>query len=365
VRLSARNRSKPVAPRQVAAARERDDAALVARKTGVYREAQRRLPNVLLVTASNSDYRLLLLNWECAASRLDLQWLLIAMDQRLIEERAGDALPLPGRQTVPSAGSAGAHQFRSRAFNAISCTKLTVVRHLLHKYGVDVVFSDPDNVFVRDPFAESLGGLIQQRLDYVYADNEQVRLPRTANCLRGRFSEGNTGFYFASARKREGMLGLFDDALRRCQSQPQLDDQAHFWAAVPALSTTVSRRSTGAFRRLQHCDYGRGVLGFQATANDTLALCCLDPATHVPGTAVRYALHEIVTYHANYVAGGARNKITKLRDHVHGGWLLGTANECPPAATPLGALGMASGALYAAGALVEGIARLATSSLRL
>merc|ERR1719229_532662 len=88
---------------------------------------------------------------------------------------------------------------------------MMVVLQLLNLTGLDVVFSDADNVFHHDPFgqATSLGGLIRSgKYDYVYQAELRARPKRSDYKSPG--DGGNTGFFYASGRRKPaGIQGLF------------------------------------------------------------------------------------------------------------------------------------------------------------
>ena len=55
------------------------------RHAGLYKDKSYapELKNVLLLTASNSGYLEMLTNWECFATRLGLDWMVMAMNKEL------------------------------------------------------------------------------------------------------------------------------------------------------------------------------------------------------------------------------------------------------------------------------------------
>ena len=275
--------------------------------------------NVVLVTAANYAYREVLENWECAAASLGLQWVVVAMDQEMYEHLGAERAVLTGRTQV-----SGTQTFRKGGFNVMSCSKLAAVGTFL-KEGADVVFMDPDNVFVKDPFrpGEELGGLMLQGIDYVYSTNLPVQLwwPDPARpssrglmqCSAGSMEiEGNTGLYFIRAKTSRGedpnlpgsglsTRSLFRAAVSECSRQPDSDDQTVFWQVLK----NVKQRS--------HCTKQYSLDGTVKVTvpRQRITTCCLDPRSYASGMLETNP--SLLTYHANFVTGLAP-KIKKLRE---------------------------------------------------
>ena len=282
--------------------------------------------NTILVTAANFAYRDMLANWECAASSLGLQWVVVALDQELFDF-------LGPERAVMTTGEelSGTQHFETGGFNVISCNKLHAVRNFLAA-GADVVFSDPDNVFLKDPFrpGEELGLMIRQGIDYVYTANLPARFMWPSNgmvaqhfgdpaakahgwttgerglmiCATGDIEdEGNTGLHYMRALAEQG-IPLFDKAIARCGTHPEKDDQTNFWVELHQIKTS-------------HCTktyQSNGLVQLDIPNKPGyMSACCLDPRTYIAGGRVAKSDPSVVAYHANWVTGKPK-KILKLKN---------------------------------------------------
>ena len=303
--------------------------------TGLYAEAGRARPefaNVALVTSANWAYRGMLGNWECWAMRHGLRWNVMALDRKM-HLALGDRSFLP--PSVRQSELSGEYTFRSLEFNKVSCAKVEGVLSLLKK-NISVVFSDPDNLLLQDPFrvGEELGDLIANgQSDYIYTINSG-RHERNATkraCPRGTngswAGEGNTGFYFAKATP--GIIRLFKAVLDMCRSNPEIDDQTNFWDAFALMIK-------GADHKTAHCDRNLEstptTVSYPArTAQNTLRWCCLSKQSYATGTtytdAADFALDRVIAYHANFVTG-IKGKLTKMKNLPIKGIPLGGLGGC-------------------------------------
>jgi hypothetical protein len=313
-----------------AAATPRQQAAFSLRdRRGLYAEPQpawaAAFDNVVLVTASNWAYRDMLANWECAAASLGLQWIVIALDQRIFDHLGPERAILTSQQQI-----SGVQSVLTDGFNVLTCNKLWAVRELLLN-GADVVFSDPDNVFVKDPFrpGEELGGMMRRGFDYVYSANihssllwpsdvmamRQYSNPalskrgwrgadrRLMLCSTGDMEEeGNTGLHYIRAAAK-GTISLFETALDGCNKHPELDDQTNFWVALHAMNTSHCTK--------KYMEDGSVDVSVKQSHRH-ITVCCLDPRTYVAGGRVVRDNPSIVAYHANWISGKAP-KIKKLK----------------------------------------------------
>lgn len=180
----------------------------------------------------------------------------------------------------------GVFKFRERSFNAISCNKLAVVLDIMGKCDVDIVFSDVDNIFLKDPFQHDIGHLIKMKsYDYIYSPNRRAKDPRSGGCLSDGFSEnseGNTGFYYLS-RSSKLMKESMKNAIETCE-QPgnSKDDQALFWEEMKSQEYIANQTSKPWF----HCNSANGydsrpnsaAVNNRPPENDEpdVKLCCLD-----------------------------------------------------------------------------------------
>lgn len=276
------------------------------------------LEDTLLLVSSNAGQGDFLDNWRHYADRLKLKYGIVAMDNELYSLLGVDRTVLAGNVMTTSAS-----RFRTPDFNAISCNKLSIVLDIMESCDVSVVFSDVDNVFIRDPFQHDLGDLIKMNsYNYIYTrdgpgDGEK-------DVMAGHFGSPNTGFHYVS-RDSAVMRDVLKSTVDRCSAPDnmieRLDDQALFWQEMKArfdmgrVSPRHCKANDGyneppSFPRLNEGD------------PPPLNLCCLDPVYYRNGaTSTDFmseeALQEIidkkmvVTYHANY-AGNKGRKQEKL-----------------------------------------------------
>jgi len=289
---------------------------------GVYNIQTRgnaHLSKTILVTASNYAYRYVLENWEHFAGNFGYKWLVVAMDDDLFKHVG--ALKSVKINTPQQSHYRAESQYRSPGFNSISIQKLVFVRDLL-QVGYNVIFCDPDNIFLRDVFRTDtdLMRMIQSnRIDYVYSVNTMSTDAKTLDSCQNKAEwEGNTGFYYVSC-KNDKSITLFSDAIRASVKSPSLDDQVIFWNEL--------RRMNGT----QHCHKTRRNDTLMVVADDAVqkqgetkkfTYCCMDPRKIVTGKDVKND-KNVEAYHANF-AIGIEAKIRKLRQNVYGGgWTMG------------------------------------------
>jgi hypothetical protein len=133
-----------------------------------------------------------------------------------------------------------------------------MVKNILIDCGVSVVFSDADNVFLKDPFQHDLGHMFRmsspspqhRRYDYIYQQNNGFTdKPRTHGCMtEGKVvTVGNTGFHYL--RSSDTMITLLEEVLVRCDimANDTLDDQYHFWR--------VMGKAINKDRTWEHCPH--------------------------------------------------------------------------------------------------------------
>lgn len=310
-----------------------DFESVIMSKTGVYAAPILRyeaLARVIVVTAANDAFFGMLQNWEALAAKFGYKWLVVALD-RDIYHRLGPAQSVPsfvasgdGASVWPIASHAdivvGENRYGTRGFNAISAHKIKSVLGLLRR-GLDVVFCDPDNVILLDifrPDSELMQLIGSQQFDYLYSVDRPGRPTLTVPereqlldaCATRAEREGNTGFYYASA-KSAALAQVFEHTIQMSNTNKGLDDQTSFWMALRAWPSK------------QHCNKKHNKNHTEKAPQSTGALsyCCLDPRKFVTGRDVS-ARSDVETFHANWVIG-LRAKIEILRKHVRGGaWVL-------------------------------------------
>ena len=218
----------------------------VQKATGIFRDKVEAVgfENTVLLTAANFDYFDMLQNWEFLASEQQLQWAVLAMDDRIFQE-LGEERAVP---TQVGYAVDGAQSFRQPGFNKLSCNKMRHVLHIMETCQVDVVFSDCDNIFLQNPFRHEFGKMIlSEQFEYIYQPNDSVppQAPRNQSCLKeGKIvREGNTGFYFMSHRN-EFMKQVIRDTLNACEDPKNaIDDQDIILESI-ALKTPKRQRES-------------------------------------------------------------------------------------------------------------------------
>jgi len=290
--------------------------------------------DVVLVTAANFAYLDILRNWQCAVKRLGLKYVVIAMDKEIYD--------LLGPETAVMMSGAQVSGVRQA-----SCGKIASVHKLL-KAGVDVLFSDPDNVLLQDPFrpGAEVGDFIRGgRIDYVYQANlgdsnhfwhaqwvsAYQAVQRLTRCEQQAEEEGNTGFYYARASSKV-LKAVFRSTMDRCVAQPTISDQTHFWNALndkTIESKHCKKREVGGPWFLGLDSKLQVTPASLVSGDTTLSYCCMDPRVYVTGRDVRSSTN-IEVFHANF-ATRKSDAIRKLRDYVRGGawWGDGSGSDLP------------------------------------
>ena len=163
--------------------------AVIEQARGIYKQDHNNprstFDRVVLLTAANYGYYDILQNWEYLARAQGFQWAVLALDDRLYKE-IGSTRAVPN--TSPEyAVRDGTVEWGTPGFTTVSCNKLRSVLRIMEDCDVDVVFSDCDNVFFRNPVDHDLGRMIQMgQYDYIYQVNE----PLTSE--NGSFGAGST-----------------------------------------------------------------------------------------------------------------------------------------------------------------------------
>mmetsp|Transcript_11369 Transcript_11369/g.27240 ORF Transcript_11369/g.27240 Transcript_11369/m.27240 type:complete len:432 (-) Transcript_11369:1052-2347(-) len=295
---------------------------IVRKKVGVFNEETSRSPfkddfeDTILLVASNYAYYNLLQNWEYLANELDLKWMVLALDERLYKELGPDRAVPPD----PSFAVSGAYGWREGQFQTLSCNKMRMAYEIATNCKVNVVFTDADNIFFKNPFEHDLGRLIRsKRYDYLYQTNYPVDEPREDWCMQGKpRREANTGFYYIS-HDNGVYKRVIESTLERCQDpNNEIDDQTLFWEEFWKVKKDVEGYYGGPSKgSFHHC-------GFEEYENPELVeneikssfdWCCLDPYYYPTGNndvEKGPSNRDPVTYHANY-AKGYRKKILKLK----------------------------------------------------
>lgn len=277
---------------------------------GIYDAEGERQPfvNTVLVTAVNHAWYDFYQNWAYFARRAGLKWVTVALDSEVYKKVGAERSILSDRHgyILPQDS-----QYREKNYNVIVCDKLRQVIRLAYHGRVDVIFSDSDNVFIRDPFttSSSLGYMIRLHLyDYIYQHNGSPATVGNSNP-----TDGNTGFYYVTTRRSpEAMKALFVSTLEKCTIHPELDDQTLFWQTMDELRTGKLHqtwRTSSLKSRPEPFQNALFCPGEVPSSLSTLAYCPLKPQDHPVGAHKN--LTSMYTFHANYMIGKLR-KVDRL-----------------------------------------------------
>lgn len=290
--------------------------ALVSEKKGIYSDESKRtgFEDTVLMTASNHQFLTFYDNWKLLADDHGLQHVVISLDQETHDKNGPDSsILLPSSHQVESAG-----YFRSDSYNTVVCNKIRMVLEILDSCNVNIIFSDADNAFIKDPFQHDLGAMIKSnKIDYIYQSNDGwTESPREHQCTtNGEDYFGNTGFHFM--KPTQHMKDLLQVTLDDCDAEEnKLDDQTLLWAR---LGTALRNGTT--WERCPSYDMVNGT-SFEAVEDDAskARICCLDP--HYYPTGQREAddegKKELVSLHANFPPVTKEGKIDKLKSFSNG-----------------------------------------------
>lgn len=329
--------------RQIQAVRE---AAILA--SGIYKDDTRPLQatssplslnQTVVVTACNSGYLPLLLNFDCYAKRLGIKYMVFALDislHGLIQDR------YPHISSVLYSSkkiSGAASNFRSRQFNLVTNRKEEAVLCLL-TLGYDAVFIDVDIAMIQDPIPK----LLIPTYDYVHSVN--IRCSRNLNEFdySNRQHEGNTGLYFVRSNKRS--ISVWRQALQAARQQPGLDDQTIFWNTIRNMDSPQFFFTKQCLQRnaSSTSDLKKEIIawkGHDRPMSEMWLACPLDSCSFSAGALhgrhgysemmniARVTNRTIYSVHANFVTSGFKKKLALER---HGFWILlnnpGSKQEC-------------------------------------
>jgi hypothetical protein len=269
--------------------------------------------DVVLLVSSNYAFYNMLQNWEYLAQELNIKWAVLALDDDLYDELGPERAIAPGNFSV-----SGRLGFRKGGFGKLTCNKMRMVQSIAQNCDVDIVFTDVDNIFFKNPFEHDLGRLIESQVyEYIYQSNYPPTHGKagTDRCLHGNpRNEGNTGFYFFN-RKSELLNEIFQNTLRRCEEpENKLDDQELFWKELWKINKSSP---DGTFH---HCDHSEHIdpssvdlkrkkkkrkkkqRRRNVSQHAAFNYCCLDPYFYPTGKhdSIGPINQDPITYHANW-----------------------------------------------------------------
>ena len=300
---------------------ERRVLEVVKKRAGVYKDkgSHQEFAEVVLITAANYAYFSIYNNWRCNAEKHGLDWAVIANDEKAFEELGPDQGMLAIGEKV-----SGMNGWGSAKLDSVGRNKMFMVLTIMRISGFGVVFTDADNMFRGDPFAQGvhLGDLIRSgKYDYIYQE-ELSKAPDKGHVVPG--DGGNTGFFYATPRNNKKMISLFADVVAEVDRQREDAfrrygerlgaDQPIFWQVMQKLRSTKSKAGPGGFKCVRLCKHNPTC---KADSDDTMNYCSMDPFLHPTGWEEPPS--SLVTYHANYAAN--EEKIGKLKKaRVWGAW---------------------------------------------
>ena len=123
------------------------------------------LDKTVVMTGCNYGFLNHLLNFKCFADRLNMKFLVVALDRKTHDfirlNTTMDSIYMQYADVTEEAT-----EFRSQQFNLITARKKEAVHDVL-ELGYDILFSDTDVAMVRDPFPY----LLWDNVDYVHSLN--------------------------------------------------------------------------------------------------------------------------------------------------------------------------------------------------
>eukprot|EP00931_Biecheleriopsis_adriatica_P090926 TRINITY_DN6482_c0_g1_i4.p1 TRINITY_DN6482_c0_g1~~TRINITY_DN6482_c0_g1_i4.p1 ORF type:complete len:674 (-),score=149.64 TRINITY_DN6482_c0_g1_i4:88-2109(-) len=291
---------------------ERHLLQVVQKRKGLYvdKSAHPVFSDVILLTGANYAYFKVYNNWRCNAEKHGLDWAVIANDDQAQANLESDrALPVLGEKV------SGMNGWGSAKLDSVGRNKMFMVLTIMKLAGLGVVFSDADNMFRGDLFAEGvhLGDLIRSgKHDYVYQE-ELSKAPEKGHVVPG--DGGNTGFFYATPKRKPKMLTFFAAVVDEVDRQREESfrkngerlgaDQPIFWQIMQKLRATGGKPGPGGFKCVHLCNQNPTC---KAAEEDTMDYCSMDAFTHPTGW--EKCPKTAVTYHANYAAN--EDKIAKL-----------------------------------------------------
>lgn len=297
--------------------------AVIRNKVGIFNQensdskVKDKFPDTVLLVTANYAYYNMLQNWEWLANELGLQWAVLALDERLFNELGPERAVAPDEKFAVS----GQQIYRNSQFHTLSCNKMNMALEVANNCGVNVVFTDTDNVFLKNPFEHDLGKMIRSNVyDYVYQTNNFIKKERDHRCIRGYpDGENNTGFYYIR-HGNEIYKRVVEATMTKCHHPKNtIDDQTLFWNAFHEVKEEVG---DGSFH---HCgsynNEWNQAFDMSEEENDSVfKYCCMDPYYYPIGRSRVPDDRDIVTFHANWIRG-YNAKVNKLREIKDGyGW---------------------------------------------
>ncbi|KAI9005077.1 nucleotide-diphospho-sugar transferase-domain-containing protein [Hyaloraphidium curvatum] len=182
---------------------------------------RRKFANAVFLISANYGYLDFIANFICAARNVgNYRPLLVAQDQALHQHILDKKLPIAsflGSHINVSSFSRATNFYEGNNFARVSMMKVISARAILES-GRDVLFSDVDIVFLREPFQ-----LFRGDVDFEFQSNHWM--PEFMSS-----SEPNTGFYFMRSNPRT--IRLLWETEKYCELLKNVDDQTCLGAVL-------------------------------------------------------------------------------------------------------------------------------------
>ena len=199
---------------------------------GLYSDMTRSSPghkNTILVTALNFAYRNHYHNFKCFVTSLGLKHVDVGFDTNTVRylKELNDPTVFP--VLFDANATQNSVEFRIGDFHKISLAKFEAV-YAFMKLGYNVIFSDPDVAFVRDP----MHVFLNNEMDYMHSINVYCRTSNRRDkdwkFIQGPI-EGNTGLYYV--KSTPDMIRYWKEFFKFVPFQFSfLDDQTLFWKFI-------------------------------------------------------------------------------------------------------------------------------------
>jgi len=287
--------------------------AVVERMKGIYKNPEddpdKKFENVILVTAASSAFEDYLRNWELHVEDLNFKWLTVTFDKDLYDTRKD----IDGHLLISQDNQEKDLQmYGDKSYNKLVCNKMRIVLEILESCNVDVMFSDTDIAFAKDPFKHELGDKIASgQFDYIFQHNTNnwSERPGSHPCIKDGSTpgEGNTGFHYL--KRTKAVKDLLKKTLNMCENEVT-DDQSAFWKVMHASTDEWS-----------YCPGRKGYDGsteYAPREEGKNQFCCLDPYYYPVAFKKPANIDDIVMFHANYAA--KEHKKDKLKNWIKDGW---------------------------------------------
>eukprot|EP01065_Artemidia_motanka_P042547 TRINITY_DN5731_c0_g1_i1.p1 TRINITY_DN5731_c0_g1~~TRINITY_DN5731_c0_g1_i1.p1 ORF type:complete len:361 (+),score=3.59 TRINITY_DN5731_c0_g1_i1:47-1129(+) len=307
------------------------------RHRGVYLNKGKvpELQRVLLVTATNWAFRLFFFNWQCFAQLHNFDYATLSLDKKIHSHiMSGSPATGPRSSILMMDGDTQYMRFGTLSYNSLTCAKIHGVNAFL-QIGASVIFTDPDNVFLRDPgdiFLETVRGYdLRFQANLAACSSIKHPLPckppkeyldrREGLSTRCKCQIANSGFYYIAGSgprsdANRHFLSFTADhceaivASERYASLKNVNDQVSFNIALYHVYTGGKDGGVQPlpgqwwkgrrYRRARWCMPSR--LSERAADNSTMDYCVFPPELFPAGEHKVYS-DKVRALHANFRVG--------------------------------------------------------------